>query len=184
MVTEKKRKWLEEGFTILSEEGAASLTIETLIGRLKVTKGAFYHHFKSWQDYKESLLSLYEEERTLNTIEFAEQQLSPLDKFEYVMEKSIRRNQTLEVAVRAWALIEPFVHSYQQRIDQRRIDYLEEMMFLLYRDRERARTMALIFYSLHVGSQQLLPPVKEQDLVKLYREVQKAFNIQASIKDE
>ncbi|PYI57327.1 TetR/AcrR family transcriptional regulator [Paenibacillus flagellatus] len=179
METNKKQKWLEEGFTILSEEGAGSLTIETLTGRLKVTKGAFYHHFKNWQDYKESLLSLYENERTLKTIEFAEQQLSPLDKFEYVMEKSIRRDQKLEVAVRAWALIEPFVQSYQQRIDQRRVDYLEEMIFLLYKDRERARTAALIFYSLHVGSQHLLPPVKEQDLVKLYRELQQAFHILA-----
>lgn len=80
--------------------------------------------------------------------------------------------------------MQPFVQSYQQRIDQRRIDYLAEMMLLLYRDRERARTMALIFYSLHVGGQHLLPPVKEQELVELYSEVQKAFNIQASIKDE
>ncbi|MBB6732148.1 TetR/AcrR family transcriptional regulator [Cohnella zeiphila] len=60
-----KRKWLEEGFSLWGERGAGFLTIDTLTSRLGVTKGSFYHHFQNWQNYKENLLSSYENERTL-----------------------------------------------------------------------------------------------------------------------
>jgi len=73
MATTTKRKWLEEGLTLLAKSGAGALTIEMLTSRLGVTKGSFYHHFQHFQDYKEHLLSFYEDERTLQVIESAEQ---------------------------------------------------------------------------------------------------------------
>jgi AcrR family transcriptional regulator len=171
-----KMKWLEEGFSILGEQGAGFLNIETLTCRLGVTKGSFYHHFQNWQNYKESLLSLFENERTFKTINIAEQQISPRDKFELIMKTSLERSYQLEVAIRAWALLDPFVASYQQRIDEKRLEYLEEILWKNCNDRERSRDMARLFYSLHVGSQHLLPPIQGQDLEVLYREIQKIFN--------
>jgi AcrR family transcriptional regulator len=180
MTTKMKQKWLEEGFSLLAEKGAGFLTIDSLTSRLGVTKGSFYHHFQSWQNYKENLLSLFENERTLKTVKIAEQQLSPLDKFELIMQTTLERSYELEVAIRAWALLEPFVKSYQQRIDEKRLAYLEEIIWQLCHDRELARHMARLFYSLHVGSQHLLPPVQGQDLEVLYREIQKHFNFLTS----
>ncbi|MFC6228791.1 TetR/AcrR family transcriptional regulator [Paenibacillus allorhizosphaerae] len=175
-----KLKWLEEGFSLLGEQGAGLLTIDTLTSRLGVTKGSFYHHFQNWQSYKESLLSLFENERTLRTINIAEQQLSPLDKFELIMKTSLERRYELEVAIRAWALMDPFVASYQKRIDEKRIEYIEEILWQICHDRERSRDMARLFYSLHVGSQHLFPPIQGQDLEVLYREIQKLFNLLTS----
>ncbi|MCC3374369.1 TetR/AcrR family transcriptional regulator [Cohnella sp. REN36] len=173
MSTNRKLKWLEEGFSLLGERGAGFLTIDTLTSRLGVTKGSFYHHFQNWQNYKENLLSLYENERTLKTINMAEQQLSPLEKFELVMKTSLERRFELDVAIRAWALLDPFVASYQLRIDEKRLEYLEEILWQHCQNRERSRDMARLFYSLHVGGQHLFPPVQGQDLEKLYREIQK-----------
>ncbi len=48
MTTTTKRKWLEEGLSLLAESGA--LTIEKLTSRLGVTKGSFYHYFQHFQD--------------------------------------------------------------------------------------------------------------------------------------
>ncbi|CAG7652769.1 hypothetical protein PAECIP111802_05331 [Paenibacillus allorhizosphaerae] len=180
MTTKMKLKWLEEGFSLLGEQGAGLLTIDTLTSRLGVTKGSFYHHFQNWQSYKESLLSLFENERTLRTINIAEQQLSPLDKFELIMKTSLERRYELEVAIRAWALMDPFVASYQKRIDEKRIEYIEEILWQICHDRERSRDMARLFYSLHVGSQHLFPPIQGQDLEVLYREIQKLFNLLTS----
>ncbi len=119
MAPTTKKKWLEEGLALLAESGAAALTIELLTSRLGVTKGSFYHHFQNLQDYKEHLLSFYENEGTLQVIESAEQRDLPMDRFEMILQTTLHHPSQLEVSMRAWALQDPFVQSYQQRIDQR-----------------------------------------------------------------
>ena len=44
MVT--RREWLDAGLELLADEGAPAVTIERLTGKLGVTKGSYYHHFK------------------------------------------------------------------------------------------------------------------------------------------
>jgi AcrR family transcriptional regulator len=171
MAITTKRKWLQEGLAILGEVGANALTIELLTSRLGVTKGSFYHHFRNWQDYKEHLLTFYEEVGTLRVIESAEQQLTPLDRLERVLQATLRESNSLEVAMRAWALQDPFVQVYQQRIDERRLAYLEELAWLLCNDRKQARRIARLFYSVFVGSQHMLPAVQGKELEELYREL-------------
>jgi AcrR family transcriptional regulator len=180
MTTTTKRGWLEEGLALLAEAGASVLTIDLLTSRLGVTKGSFYHHFRNWQDYKECLLALYEDQRTLQIIESAQQQLTPTDRLELVIQATLRGSNQLEVALRAWALQDPFVQAYQQRIDQRRLAYLEELAWQLCQDHERARCVARLFYSVFVGSQHILPPIQGQDLEALYREVEKLSNLPPS----
>jgi len=171
MASTTKRKWLEEGLALLAEAGAAALTIELLTSRLGVTKGSFYHHFHNLQDYKEYLLSFYEDERTLQVIENAEQQQLPLDRLERIIQATLHHPSQLEVSMRAWALQDSFVQSYQQRIDQCRLAYLENLAFLICHDRERAHRISQLFYSIFVGSQHILPPVQGHELEALYREV-------------
>jgi AcrR family transcriptional regulator len=173
MATTTKRKWLEEGLTLLAESGAGALTIEMLTSRLRVTKGSFYHHFQHFQDYKEHLLSFYEDERTLQVIENAEHQEVPLDRFELIIQATLYHPSQLEVSLRAWALQDRFVQSYQQRIDQRRLAYLADLAFQICHDRERAHRISQLFYSIFVGSQHILPPVQGDELEALYREVER-----------
>jgi AcrR family transcriptional regulator len=181
MASTTKRKWLEEGLALLAEAGAAALTIEPLASRVGVTKGSFYHHFQNLQDYKEHLLSFYEDEGTLQVIESAEQQQAPLDRLELIMQTTLHHPSHLEVSMRAWALQDPFVQSYQQRIDQRRLAYLAELAFLICHDRERAQRISQLFYSIFVGSQHILPPVQGHELEALYREVRKISNFVPSL---
>jgi hypothetical protein len=80
----------------------------------------------------------------------------------------------LEVSLRAWALQDRFVQSYQQRIDQRRLAYLADLAFQICHDRERAHRLSKLFYSVFVGSQHILPPVQGNELEALYREVERS----------
>ncbi len=171
MAPTTKQMWLEEGLALLAESGAAALTIELLASRLGVTKGSLYHHFHNLQDYKEHLLSFYEDEGTSQVIESAEQHEMPMDRFELIIQTTLHHPSQLEVSMRAWALQDPFVQSYQQRIDQRRIAYLTELIFMICQDRERAHRISQLFYSIFVGSQHILPPVQGHELEALYREV-------------
>ncbi len=169
-----RRRWLEEGLALLEAAGAEVLTIEALTSRLKVTKGSFYHHFKNYQDFKESLLVYWEEEGTLRTIQLAEREASPQDKLERVMQATLKPSG-LDVALRAWALQDGLVREHQRRIDQQRLAYLEAVAYANTADRLHARQLARVFYSIYVGSQHIIPPIQGEELRALYQLAQRRF---------
>ena len=169
-----RRRWLQEGLALLEEAGAEALTIESLTSRLDVTKGSFYHHFKNYQDFKESLLVFWEEEWTLQIIQLAEREASPPEKLARVIQAALKPSR-LEVALRAWALQDELVRDHQQRIDQRRLAYLEELAYANTGDRLYAQQIAKVFYSIYVGSQHIIPPIQGEDLRALYQLAQRWF---------
>jgi AcrR family transcriptional regulator len=176
MAVTTRRDWLEAGMAILEDLGAEALTIEALTNRLSVTKGSFYHHFKNYQDFKEHVLAFYEEERTLQIIQLAERETSSQAKLERVLQATLQPSQ-LDVAMRAWALQDVLVRDHQQRIDQRRLTYLEELISSLIGDHSHATRMARLFYSIYVGSQHIVPPIQGADLAHLYQEALPLLNV-------
>lgn len=48
-------QWLEAGDTLITEQGKQALTIAALCKSLNLSKGSFYHHFKSLEDYLTAL---------------------------------------------------------------------------------------------------------------------------------
>ena len=150
--------WLAAGFELLKERGAGALTIDRLTHRLGVTKGSFYHHFPSRAELSRALLEAWERRLTEELIEasrggrgFAERnrRLTQLG-FELF-------DPELETAVRAWALQDPLAREVQERVDRRRLGYLEELYGLIAPE-DLARELALIRYAFSIGAQQLLPP--------------------------
>jgi len=169
-----RRRWLEEGLALLEEAGAEALTIESLTNRLGVTKGSFYHHFANYQDFQERLLEFWEEEGTLRIIQWAEQEVSPAEKLARVMRASLHPPR-LDVALRAWALQDEQVRAHQQRIDQLRLAYFEEVVFATRADRLYAQQFARILYCIYIGTQHIIPPIQGEDLRAMYQLVQQWF---------
>ena len=161
--------WIEVGLEVLRCEGAAGLTIDHLTRRLGVTKGSFYHHFSSRDDYVRALLGHWERTLTLELIEasrsapdFAERDRRLTRLGEQLFEPE------LEVAIRSWALRDPMVMAFQQRVDEERIAYLEELFRLVTPHRTLARDLALIRYAFSVGAQQLRPMLPPEDYSRLF----------------
>jgi len=67
-------EWLDAGLDLLATEGAPAVTIERLTGELGVTKGSYYHHFKSAGGYKTALLEYFEAQFTARLIEEIERE--------------------------------------------------------------------------------------------------------------
>ena len=164
-----RRRWLKEGLALLEDAGAGALTIEALTTRLGVTKGSFYHHFANYQDFKECLLAFFEEEHTLQVIQAAELAPSAQEKLEHVVQAALRPSH-LDVAIRSWALQDVQVHDTQQRVDRRRLAYLEELVYAQVGDHTRAARIAQLYYTIFVGSQHIIPPIQGQALAQLYQE--------------
>ncbi|MCH5584189.1 TetR/AcrR family transcriptional regulator [Shimazuella sp. AN120528] len=172
MNNKTKLSWLHEGFAVLEEAGPEQLTIDELCRRLKLTKGSFYHHFKNRQDYIHSLMQLYEEDRTHGIIELSKEGESPRNKLDRLTELVTSLvDSTIEMKIRAWASHDETIHSYQQRVDESRINYVKELCENVYKDRVDAELLAKIYYTLFIGAQHLIPPIKSKELFHIYKTI-------------
>jgi AcrR family transcriptional regulator len=175
MARKSKGDWLKEALMLLAEAGVQELTIDLLTERLGVTKGSFYHHFGSFGGFKKALLDYFEMEGTLRIIHLTAQEVTPQEKLQSLLDISATFPTGVEVAVRAWALQDAMVRDYQQRIDLRRIDYLRALFFDLTGDEALALKRAQLLYVIYVGSQQVLPPIHGEDLIRHCDELSKVF---------
>ena len=162
--------WLEAGFDVLRRDGAAALTIERLTRRLRVTKGSFYHHFSSRDDFVRALLGRWEQKLTLELIEASREGLGFADRSRRLTRLGRRLFEPrLEVAIRAWALRDPMVMEFQRRVDEERLSYLEELFRQAAGDPRQACDMALIRYAFSVGAQQLQPELEPEHYARLFK---------------
>jgi len=158
MKKSNRADWFKQGFNILKASGAANLTIKNLTQKLHKSKGSFYHHFKNRDDYFESLLDFWEKKQTFDIIEISKQEKS----FKGINTTLLRLSKEnmdpeIEVAIRSWALRDPLVRAYQERIDNQRLGFLHSMFSLMTQDPKQVEMISFIRYCFYIGSQQIIP---------------------------
>ena len=170
----KKQRWLDEGLTLLAQQGADGLTIDALLGRLEVTKGSFYHHFKNRKAFTEELLGYWAHEFTSEVIRYSEEGGSVPEKLERLMSVSVTKvNLPLEIAIRAWAMIDPQVAVFQQKVDQQRQAYCCQLCEGLLEDPGLAQVWGRMLFSVYVGTQQMLPTPTKSEMAAVFEETRK-----------
>ncbi len=170
MARKTKEEWFHSGFQTLIREGAGRLIIDSLTRKLGITKGSFYHHFKSRSDYVNQLLHFWEKKMTLDLINLADAEQDARGKIKRLTDLCIQaQNGGLEVAIRAWALRDPVVREFQQRVDEARLDYLCGVVSELSGDAGRAEHIAKIIMAVYIGTQQMLPPIQGNEVRPLYQ---------------
>jgi AcrR family transcriptional regulator len=179
-----REDWLAAGIELLRAEGAGALTIDRLTRRLGVTKGSFYHHFGSREEFSHALLGQWERRLTQELIassrggaDFAESNRRLTSLSEQLSDPG------LELAIRAWALQDPGVMAHQERVDRQRLAYLGELYGLLGGDPERTIDLALIRYAFVVGAQQIRPPLEPADLARVFELLQRQLERMARSTD-
>jgi len=180
-----REDWLAAGIELLRAEGAGALTIDRLTRRLGVTKGSFYHHFGSREEFSHALLERWEQRLTQELIDssrggadFAERNRRLTSLSEQLSDPG------LELAIRAWALQDPGVMVHQERVDRQRLAYLGELYGHLGTDPERTADLALIRYAFAVGAQQIRPPLHPADLARVFELLQRQLERMARSADD
>lgn len=163
-----KRDWLMAGLEILLRAGAPALTIDRLAGVLEMTKGSFYHHFKSFADYKGALLKLYEDEGTGDIIGQTERQAGPGAKLVFLYALIAQAPLDLETAIRAWSLHDGEVAEVQTRVDARRIDYVRSLYAGLGAGPDQALLLARHAYAILIGSGHIQPQLEPAVVQRLF----------------
>ncbi|MFP4500753.1 MAG: TetR/AcrR family transcriptional regulator [Candidatus Hydrogenedentota bacterium] len=177
-MTAAKQAWLDTGLALLEEQGPGGLTIDELTRRLGRTKGSYYHHFKSRDGFVDALLRHWEEENTQRIIREAEAAGEAEAKKRLLTQLTQPLHESrIEVHIRAWALTESRVRAYVARVDEARMGYVRRIAEVATGDRDRAQAIARIVYAVFVGAQQVLPPIKGKELVRLYADLERLYEL-------
>ncbi|MEV0972564.1 TetR/AcrR family transcriptional regulator [Microtetraspora glauca] len=167
-----RQDWLEAGLRVLSEEGAPALTIERLCGRLGLTKGSFYHHFKGMAGFRTGLLEHFAAEYTTRYIDEVERSggstLARLDRLLSLVLAEDDDRSRVEISVRAWAAQDGEVRATQERVDALRLDYLRSLWRETGGAEADAVPMARLLYLVLIGAGQMAPPMTAGDLREVY----------------
>jgi AcrR family transcriptional regulator len=167
-----KADWLEAGLDVLATGGVDALTIDRLAQGLGVTKGSFYHHFKTQADYRDALLAFWESwgmEYVLPARLTASEALTSLDQ---IVDSSPvgTHGKDPGMAIRFWATRDPTVRAFVERVDARRLEYVEGLLTIIIGDREKASLLSRMLYALILGCAHTLPPAEHGVMLDFYEE--------------
>jgi len=178
MARTSRRDWIEEGFRILEEEGDAALTVDALCARLGRTKGSFYHHFDGRPGFVDALLKVWERDVTDRLIATGHGPGSVEDRLRAVnRQASELRNARLERAIRGWASREALARTAQDRVDRRRLAFLQELCAERMGASDAATRLARVFQLAFVGAQHLDPPLEGDELYRTFRFLDPLFDM-------
>lgn len=167
--------WLTFALKVLIEKGPEQLKIATLCQLKGVTKGSFYHHFKGRAAFIESLMSHWYETTTIAFIEQANAQGSAQEKLQKLDSVIASNNIEAEKHIRAWALNEPAIKTYLQKIDTQRQQYLAQCYVELGLEQSQANDIALMAYANFLGMQQINPEPSIEDVLRISAMASKAL---------
>jgi AcrR family transcriptional regulator len=167
-----RERWLDTGLALLTEQGPAGVTIDALCGRLGLTKGSFYHHFRGRSAFQVALLDHFERRETQRFIDVAE--AAPVGdgagRIRLLVDAVVADeggHPELEVAVRAWANQSDVAREYVERIDRTRVEYAQRLWREAIGDDQRADDLGQIMYLLVIGAHHIIPPAPPEDLARL-----------------
>jgi AcrR family transcriptional regulator len=143
--------WLKAGQELLRRGGAAAVKLPALTGKLGLTTGSFYHHFRSMTDYLDQLARFYGEAQFEQARPLLEHP-DPVVRLRRLAAMSRdARMQPLDAAMRDWAGSNPVAARAVRGSDATLLAFVERAFRDLGHGRAGARTRALLLYSLGVA---------------------------------
>jgi AcrR family transcriptional regulator len=120
--------WIDCGIRVLAESGVEAVRVEPIAKLLNVTKGSFYWHFKNREALLEAVLQEWVSRETNSIIDQVEQVGGDaISKIRYLFELAIQDDGQLEHAIRAWATNDTRTAAILAKVDQRRLDYTQDL---------------------------------------------------------
>jgi len=162
-----KDDWLDFSLNVLVDKGPEALKIVPLCELKGVSKGSFYHHFKNRAEFIEALMHYWFEKMTLNFIEQANTESSPLERLQKLDSIIAGHYLLTELHIRAWALKDPKIAEHLGIIDTQRQQYLSQCYVDLGIDKTLADDIAVMAYSSFLGMQQIYPALPIETVLRV-----------------
>ncbi len=166
-----RKKWLEFALEILIKEGNTKLRIDNLVRCMGVTKGSFYWHFKNRDDFILSLIEHWAKVSTLAVVEYmkqlqgsAEERL--LELMQFIVINDLTRH---DIAIRAWALMEPEVAHIVEKTDKLRLTFIRKLFAEMGFDGQEQEMRARTLVTFHAMEHGLLIKKTEEERLEMLR---------------
>lgn len=160
-----KKDWLDKSLTLISKSGINELKIDILCKKFKLTKGSFYHHFKSQKNFVQELLEYWYNKYTHEIIdEIKKHEDEPLKQIELLNNIIYSKNLDVEIEFRAWGFRNKDVLEYIEKIDKERINTILNIQTKLFPNntREFSENISLYIYSQFIGSLFIYPKITKE----------------------
>jgi AcrR family transcriptional regulator len=169
---ESRLSWLNTGLEALAEHGPEGLRVMQIAKRLGVTKGSFYWHFKDLAEFQAAVLDEWERCHTRQAIACVEAAGGgDAIKLRNVFLGSAADNFPLSRSIRAWSLINPSAREVQARVDNSRIDYMEQLLRGVGWSDDEAVVLARWSYCAFIGYSTVEGPVVNLRQLELVLEI-------------
>lgn len=155
METQRRSRedWIAAGMEILGEVGVDKVRVDRIAALLGVTKGSFYWHFKDRSQFLDAIVETWEARGTKSVINRSETDgLDPEARTQHLWNLISGNGDTrAELAIRDWARRNEAIAERVQRVDDRRMRYLEAIFTDLGMPKAEVGPRSLLAYSLLIG---------------------------------
>lgn len=146
--------WIDTGLELLAGEGPGAVRVELLAQRLGVTRGGFYRQFGGRGELVEAMLDTWER-RSIDEVR-ARVEAEGGDAVGRVRKAGMLTFSAellpVDLAVRDWARRDDDVAARLRRVDNRRMEYLRELISTMSEDADDVEARAMLAFSLVIGT--------------------------------
>jgi len=152
----QRADWIMAGLAQLAAAGPDSVSIAAVCNKLGVTKGSFYWHFSSREEFLQAMLDDWALNATRRIIDVLEKsQLSAEEKVRKLARLGVSSSVTdyggaLELAMRTWARTDRKVRNAVAAVDRERLAYLQQLFAEAVPDGD-PEVLACMHYSFSTG---------------------------------
>ncbi len=124
----KTEDWLDLALNELKVKGYGALKALPLSKKLNVTRGSFYHHFESLDEFHRAVIAHWSKHSSDDVIQAAMAASDPRQALHDLLQVTLRSGAELERAIRSWATVEPRVAEEVEKVDAARIKVAEALL--------------------------------------------------------
>lgn len=156
-----RNDWIAAATEVLATAGVDMVRVDSLAKELKITRGSFYHHFKSRQELLQGVLDAWRIKATENVINsIKNKHASTKNRLAELMALPINGAKSyeaasVEISLRAWARRDKMARSAVDEVDKHRLSFIKELFIEMEHPEQQADDLALLVYS-HIVATSLI----------------------------
>lgn len=159
--------WVKKGIELFSHGGIDALNVEKMAKILNCTKGSFYHHFQSRENYIDQLLEYYYKSRKNMLESMGELYTPPVEKLSRVLIGVFKnpRGLDFEFQLRQYARINEKASNILINLERDRLTYVSVLLSDSGIDSAKVRAEMIYHYYLGWYQRNKFKQFSDQDLL-------------------